>query len=68
MKAPAGFALPAEMKFRPPEEVAEMVLLAVRENRSMVVTDSTQRELFIQSYVDVVLSAFDDAAAFNGRR
>ena len=67
VKAPAGFALPAEMKFRPPEEVAEMVLLAVRENRSMVVTDSTQRELFIQSYVDVVLSAFDDAAAFNGR-
>ena len=57
-----------KIKFRPPEEVAEMVLLGVRENRPLVVTDSTRRERFIQSYVDVVLSAFDAAAAFDNRR
>ena len=44
-----------------------MVLLAVRENRPMVVTDASRREIFLRSYVDVVLSAFDDAAAFDGR-
>jgi NAD(P)-dependent dehydrogenase (short-subunit alcohol dehydrogenase family) len=68
VKAPGGFVQTEKLIFRSPEEVAEMVLLAVRENRPMVVTDSTRRELFIQSYVDVVLSAFDDAAAFDARR
>ena len=67
VKAPKGFVQTEKIDFRPPEEVAEMVLLAVRENRPMVVTDSTRRELFIQSYVDVVLSAFDDATAFDRR-
>jgi len=63
-----AFVQSQKITFRPPEEVAEMVLLAVRENRPVVVTDSTRRELFMQSYVDVVLSAFDDAAAFDRPR
>jgi len=66
--APRAFVQHTEkLHFRPPEEVAEMVLAAVRENRPMVVTDATRRELFVQKYVDVVLSAFDDAAAFDAR-
>jgi NAD(P)-dependent dehydrogenase (short-subunit alcohol dehydrogenase family) len=67
LKAPKGFVQTEKIEFRPHEEVAEMVLLAVRENRPLVVTDSTRRELFLHSYVDVVLSAFDDAAAFDLR-
>lgn len=68
VKGPKGFVQTEKIHFRSPEEVAEMTLLAVRENRPMVVTDSTRRELFLKSYVDVVLSAFDDAAAFDRRR
>ncbi len=68
MKRPEGFVQTQKIHFRPPEEVAEMVLLAVRENRPMVVTDSTQRELFFQHYVAVVSSAFDAAEAFDERR
>ena len=63
-----AFVQSQKITFRPPEEVAEMVLLAVRENRPMVVTDSTRRELFMQSYVDVVRSAFADTEAFDRGR
>jgi 3-oxoacyl-[acyl-carrier protein] reductase len=66
--APRAFVQHTEkLHFRPPEEVAEMVLLAVREDRPMVVTDASQREIFLRSYVDTVLAAFDDAAAFDRR-
>jgi NAD(P)-dependent dehydrogenase (short-subunit alcohol dehydrogenase family) len=68
VRAPEGFAPARKIRFRPPEEVAEMVLAAVRENRAMVVTDSSYREAFMESYADVVLSAFDAAAAFDARR
>ena len=68
VNAPRGFVQHTEkLTFRPPEEVAEMVLLAVRADRPIVVTDATQRERFLQSYADVVLSAFDDAAEFDRR-
>jgi len=68
VRAPRGFLQQTEkLTFRPPEQVADMVLFAVRENRPMVVTDAAQRDRFIQSYVDAVLSAFDDAAAFDAR-
>jgi NAD(P)-dependent dehydrogenase (short-subunit alcohol dehydrogenase family) len=64
--APRAFLQHTEqLHFRPAEEVAQMVLRAVREDRPMVVTDASQREIFLRSYVDVVLSAFDDAAAFD---
>ena len=51
--------------FRPPEEVAEMVLLAVRNNRPVVVTDDSYRQVFLGQYVDPVLAAFDDVVAFD---
>jgi NAD(P)-dependent dehydrogenase (short-subunit alcohol dehydrogenase family) len=62
------FAQREKLKFRPPEEVAEMALAAVRENRPMVVTDAADRERFTRGYVDVVLSAFDDVEAFDRGR
>jgi short-subunit dehydrogenase len=65
---PEGWVEAHKIVFRPPEEVAEMLLLAVRENRPLVVTDATQREDFVRGYVDVVLSAFDDCSAFDGRK
>jgi NAD(P)-dependent dehydrogenase (short-subunit alcohol dehydrogenase family) len=54
--------------FRPPEEVAEMVLLAVRNNRPVVVTDESYRQVFVERYVDPVLAAFDDVIAFDATR
>jgi short-subunit dehydrogenase len=54
--------------FRPPEEVAEMVLDAVRRNRPVVVTDESYRQIFLDNYVEPVLSAFDDVAAFDAAR
>jgi NAD(P)-dependent dehydrogenase (short-subunit alcohol dehydrogenase family) len=54
--------------FRPPEEVAEMVLLAVRNNRPVVVTDESYRQVFVDHYVEPVLAAFDDVAAFDSSR
>ncbi len=53
--------------FRPAEEVAQMVLLAVRENRPMVTTDANYRVAFLDQYVNIVLQAFDDAATFDAR-
>jgi NAD(P)-dependent dehydrogenase (short-subunit alcohol dehydrogenase family) len=54
-----------KFRFREPEEIAQMVLAAVRENRPMVVTDPTQRQDFVEGYVELVLAAFDAAAAFD---
>jgi NAD(P)-dependent dehydrogenase (short-subunit alcohol dehydrogenase family) len=50
--------------FREPEEVAQMVLRAVRNNRAMVITDETRRHYFQSLYVDTVMQAFDDAQVF----
>jgi NAD(P)-dependent dehydrogenase (short-subunit alcohol dehydrogenase family) len=51
--------------FRPPEEVAEMVLAGVRRNRAVVLTDDAYRKVFMDQYVSPVLEAFDDVAAFD---
>jgi NAD(P)-dependent dehydrogenase (short-subunit alcohol dehydrogenase family) len=50
---------------RPAEEVAQMVLHAIRENRAVVVTDANQREMFENGFVELVSSAFDDIAEFD---
>lgn len=68
--AERGFAPPegvdmSAIRFRPPEEVAEMTLRAVRANRPMVLTDAVKRSAFLEGYVNVVLQAFDEAAAFD---
>jgi NAD(P)-dependent dehydrogenase (short-subunit alcohol dehydrogenase family) len=51
--------------FRPPEEVAQMVLEAIHENRAVVVTDGSQRAMFDEGFADLVLSAFDEATQFD---
>jgi hypothetical protein len=45
--------------------VAQLVIRAVRNDRPMVVTDASHRETFTRSYVDLVMGAFDDVAAFD---
>lgn len=50
---------------RPAEEVAQMVLHAIRDNRAVVVTDANQREMFENGFVELVSSAFDDVVAFD---
>jgi len=50
--------------FRPAEDVAQMVLLAVRENRPIVVTSPDDRKPFQETYVDAVMQAFDEVEAF----
>jgi NAD(P)-dependent dehydrogenase (short-subunit alcohol dehydrogenase family) len=54
--------------FRPPEEVAEMVLQAVRSDRLVVVTDESYRQVFVEHYVGPVLAAFDQVVAFDAAR
>jgi len=65
IRPPAGYVPAERFDFRPPEEVAARVLAAVRANRPMVVTDPSQRDRFVESYVDVVLAAYDEAEAFD---
>jgi NAD(P)-dependent dehydrogenase (short-subunit alcohol dehydrogenase family) len=52
------------LTFRPAEDVAQMVLLAVRENRPIVVTTPSDRQIFQETYVEPVLRAFDEVDAF----
>lgn len=68
VRPPAGFTADLRFDVRTPEEVAERVLLAVSEDRALVVTDASQRDRFVRDYADVVTAAFDDAAAFDARR
>lgn len=53
---------------RTPAEVAEMVLHAVRQDRAVVVTDASMKDLFQQGYCNAVLTAFDDAADWDNSR
>ena len=62
--APASVDM-TDLYFRPAEEVAQMVLRAIRADRPMVLTEGWRRELFLRSYVDAVMTAFDDADAFD---
>jgi NAD(P)-dependent dehydrogenase (short-subunit alcohol dehydrogenase family) len=54
--------------YRPAEEVAEMVLEAIREDRPMVVTDPSQRAAFETGYAALVRRAFDDLDRFEAAR
>jgi NAD(P)-dependent dehydrogenase (short-subunit alcohol dehydrogenase family) len=51
--------------WRPAEDVAQMVLLAVRENRPIIVTDPYDREIFQETYVAPLMRAFDEVEAFD---
>jgi len=65
VRRPEGFFQEVDLAFRPPEEAAQMVLRAVRKNRAMVVTDGSLRKAFMETYVNVVMEAFDEADAFD---
>jgi NAD(P)-dependent dehydrogenase (short-subunit alcohol dehydrogenase family) len=65
VRRPEGFFEKVKLAFRPPEEAAQMVLRAVRDNRPMVVTDGSLRQVFVDTYVNVVMDAFDEADAFD---
>lgn len=60
---PAG---KAQSHNRTPDEVAQMVLRAVRADRPVVVTHASAKDAFKQC-TDIILSAFDDAAEFDAR-
>jgi NAD(P)-dependent dehydrogenase (short-subunit alcohol dehydrogenase family) len=53
-----------QRSWRPAEEVAEMVVLAVRENHPIVVTDGLDREVFQETYVKALMEAFDRVDAY----
>ena len=65
MVFPEGFFEDAALHFRPAEEVARMVVQAVKENRPMVVTDGAMRQTFRDTYVKVVEEAFDFVDRFD---
>ncbi|MCK9563797.1 MAG: SDR family oxidoreductase [Bacteroidales bacterium] len=62
---PEGSFRNIKLSFRQPEEVAQMVLRAVRRNSPIVLTDAAQRQVFQETYVDLVMKAFDEAEAFD---
>ena len=68
VKLPGTFFDDTGIVFRSPDEVAQLVLRAVRANRPMVVTDASRRKTFVETYVDLVMSAFDEVEAFDRER
>jgi short-subunit dehydrogenase len=64
VKIPEGFFAHANLKFRPAEDVAQMILRGVRDNRAVIVTDGSMRATFTETYVRDVQQAFDDVDAF----
>lgn len=54
----------SNLKFRDADEAAMMILRAVRNDRLVVLTDPSQRELFMKSFVQPILAAFEDAEAY----
>jgi NAD(P)-dependent dehydrogenase (short-subunit alcohol dehydrogenase family) len=68
VKIPDGFFQHADLRFRPPEEIAPLVLQAVRENRPMVVSDGAMRQTFRETYVKLVEEAFDFVDAFDAKQ
>jgi len=62
---PKDWKAHGDLVFRPPEEVAQLCLRAVRNNRPMVVSDRNMRQTFMDGYVKLVQGAFDDVDAFD---
>jgi hypothetical protein len=56
------------MTFLAPEEVAPMVLRAVRNNAPMVLDHANQRSWFFDHYANYVLEAFDEAERYDAER
>jgi NAD(P)-dependent dehydrogenase (short-subunit alcohol dehydrogenase family) len=56
------------LAFLSPDEVAPLVLRAVRENAAMVLDHADQRQIFVDHFESHVLAAFDTADAFERSR
>lgn len=65
VKIPEGFFQHANLHFRPAEQVGKMVVKAIRDNRPMVITDGSMRQIFRDTYVKMVEDAFDYVDAFD---
>lgn len=64
VRVPEGFFQHEKVNFLPPEAVAPMVLQAVRNNRPIVLDHADQRKIFMDTYVNPVLEAFDDVELY----
>jgi NAD(P)-dependent dehydrogenase (short-subunit alcohol dehydrogenase family) len=62
---PANFT---PMPGKSPEEVGEMVVRAIRNDRPMLISDPKYRQVFLDQYLPIVLQAFDDVDAFYAER
>lgn len=51
--------------FRPPEDMAKMVLRAIKENEALVVSDHVNWNMFERGYIEPVRAAFDAAAVYD---
>jgi NAD(P)-dependent dehydrogenase (short-subunit alcohol dehydrogenase family) len=54
----------SSLRFYRPEDIAPIVLNAVRKNRAFVFDHADQRRFFRQTYADVVEACYDDIAAW----
>jgi NAD(P)-dependent dehydrogenase (short-subunit alcohol dehydrogenase family) len=64
VSVPDGFFLKEKTTFLPPEQIAPMVLRAIRNNRAIVVDHAEQRKLFVETYQKFVMQAFDDVEEY----
>ena len=65
VKVPANLAHKGgDIHFRPAEEVGDLVVKAVKDNRPMIVSDGAMRKIFRETYVKLVEEAFDYIDAF----
>jgi NAD(P)-dependent dehydrogenase (short-subunit alcohol dehydrogenase family) len=54
-----------QVRMRPAEEVAQMVLRGIRHNEAVIVTDDAMRDHFEQGIVSLTMQAFDKAREFD---
>lgn len=64
VSVPEGFFHTSGTTFLPPEQIAPMVLRAVERDRAIVFDHSDQRRLFLETYQNLVMQAFDDVEEY----
>jgi NAD(P)-dependent dehydrogenase (short-subunit alcohol dehydrogenase family) len=64
VRVPEGFMHQNITSFLPPQQIAPMVLRAIRNNRRIVFDHAEQRKVWIETYQSLVLEAFDDVQEY----
>lgn len=64
VRTPDGFFVNHKTTFLSPDQIAPMVLRGVKNNRPIVFDHSDQRKLFVETYQQFVMQAFDDAEEY----